>query len=82
MTALSEFLLAPNCTVAVAHCVPHLVLELLLLTEDKGRDGTLTSEDRSRYHKQTCVALGKLVNLHPDAIRYAAAGIYLWLLWL
>jgi hypothetical protein len=69
MTALSEFLLAPDCTAYIAHCVPHLVLEILLLAEDRGRDGTLTSEDRSRHHKQMCVALGKLVNLHPDAVR-------------
>jgi hypothetical protein len=45
------------------------VLELLLLAEDRGRDGTVTSEDRSHHHKQMCVALGKLVNFHPDAVR-------------
>jgi hypothetical protein len=69
MSALSEFLLAPDCTAAVSQCVPHLVLELLLIAQDRGRDGILTSEDRSRHHKRMCVALGKLVNFHPDAIR-------------
>jgi hypothetical protein len=69
MAALSEFLLTPDCTVAVARCVPHLVLELLLLAGDRGRNRTLTSEDRSRHHTQMCVALGKLVNFHPDAVR-------------
>jgi hypothetical protein len=64
MTALSEFLLAPDCTVAVARRVPHLVLELLLLAQERPREG-----DTSRRHKQMCVALGKLVNLHPDAVR-------------
>jgi hypothetical protein len=69
MTALSECLLTPDCNIAVAHFLPHLVLELLLLGEDRGRDSMLTSEDRSHYHKQMCVALGKLVNFHPNAIR-------------
>jgi hypothetical protein len=69
MAALSEFLFAPDCTVAVARCVPHLVLELLLLAGDRGRERTLTLEDRRRHHKHMCVALGKLVNFHPDAIR-------------
>jgi hypothetical protein len=69
MTALSECLLTPDCTTAVAHFLPHLLLELLLLGEDRGRDNMLTCEDRSHHHKQMCVALGKLVNFHPDAIR-------------
>jgi hypothetical protein len=69
MTALSECLLTPDCTLDVAHFVPHLVLELLLLGEDRGRDGMLTSEARNHHHKQMCVSLGKMVNFHPDAIR-------------
>jgi len=69
MTTLSEFLLAPNYTVAIARCVPHVVLELLVLGERRGRDSMLKVEDRYLHHKKICVALGKLVNFHPDAIR-------------
>jgi hypothetical protein len=59
MTGLSEFLLAPDCTVAVARCMPQLVLELLLLAQD----------GPAHRHRQMCVALGKLVHLHPDGVR-------------
>lgn len=69
MTTLSEFLLTPNYTVAIARCVPHVVLELLVLGERRGRDSTLKVEDRNLHHKKICLALGKLVNFHPDAIR-------------
>jgi hypothetical protein len=69
MNTLSEFLLTPNYTVAIARCVPHVVLELLVLGEHRGRDSTLKVEDRNLHHKKICVALGKLVNFHPDAIR-------------
>jgi hypothetical protein len=69
MTILSEFLLIPECTVAIAHCLPHVVLELLVLEEQRGRGSTVTVEDRNLHHKKMCVALGKLVNFHPDAIR-------------
>ena len=69
MTNLSEFLLTPNYTVAIARCVPHVLLELLVLGERRGRDSMLKVEDRNLHHKKICVALGKLVNLHPDAIR-------------
>lgn len=69
MTALSESLLTPDCTLAVARFLPHLVLELLLLGEDRRRNSMLTSEDQSNHHKQMCVALGQLVSFHPDAIR-------------
>jgi hypothetical protein len=69
MTTLSEFLLTPDYTVAIAHCVPHVVLELLVLGEHRGRDITLKLEDKNLHHKKLCVALGKLVNFHPDATR-------------
>lgn len=69
MTTLFEFLLTPSYTVAIARCVPHVVLELLVLGERRGRDSTLKVEDRNLHHKKICLALGKLVNFHPDAIR-------------
>lgn len=69
MTTLSEILLTPNYTVAIAHCVPHVVLELLVLGERRRRDSMLKVEDRNLHDKKMCVALGKLVNFHPDAIR-------------
>jgi hypothetical protein len=52
MTTLSEFLLTPNYTVAIAHCVPHVVLELLVLGERRGRDSMLKVEDRNLHHKK------------------------------
>ncbi|PSN42590.1 Midasin, partial [Blattella germanica] len=61
-SSLSELLLKPDSTVLISQCFPQLILELLLLQEEVG-------SDKDKHHELMCVALGKLVNFHPEAFR-------------
>ncbi|KAJ9587623.1 hypothetical protein L9F63_018944, partial [Diploptera punctata] len=71
LISLAEFLLNLNYTIFTAQCFPHIVLELLLIAEEHGDRHELTIEDKNNHHHLMCIALGKLVNIHPDAVRFS-----------
>lgn len=64
---LSNALLQPTCTLEVATRFPQLVIPFLSLHLE-------SSECKEISHKRKCVSLGKLVTLHPDALRYIING--------
>ena len=66
--SLSEFLLNPKHTILVAQCFSHTLLEILLVAEEYGEKIEL-DESKGYHHQALCIALGKLVNIHPDAVR-------------
>lgn len=64
---LSNALLQPTSTSEVATRFPQLVIPLLSLS--------IESPEYKELHKRKCVALGKLVTLHPDALRYDIGSV-------
>ncbi|GLH08476.1 Dynein heavy chain, cytoplasmic [Gryllus bimaculatus] len=60
---LSDLLWQREFTENVALCFPNILLELLIRAEQRNKGEV--------FHRYMCIALGKLVRVHPDAVRFA-----------
>ncbi|XP_047097581.1 midasin-like [Schistocerca piceifrons] len=79
---ISHLLIQPSLTEQVAKNFPQIVLQLLHIAKDWNKLQTLFRnispslhimiyENESERHKKICVALGKLIMFHPDALRFS-----------
>ncbi|XP_022106859.1 midasin-like [Acanthaster planci] len=67
LSTLSKYLLHPQCTIPVAEAFRPVLLDLL---ERAGHTVTTGGRFCLQEHERLCVALGKILERHPDAFRF------------